>query len=82
VAVDTTRPIEHPGRNLKKALSLRTVQRTAEERAIGLLYDRVNPDILPKPGMMRVHNFALDGLLGVLKPCCTIERDRIPRWAT
>jgi hypothetical protein len=82
MAVSTTSPVEHPGRNLKKAVCLRTVQRAAEKRAIRLLDDRVNPDLLRKPGMMRVHNLSLDGLLGVLKPCCTTTNARIPRWAT
>ena len=69
-------PIEHPGRNLQEALCLRTVQSAAEKHAIGLLDDRVNPHLVRKPGMMRVQNLTPDGLVGVLKPCCTTDADR------
>lgn len=76
MAVSTTSPFEHPGRNLQKAVCLRAVQSAAEKYAIGLLDDRVNPNLLRKPGMMRVQNLTPDGPVGVLKPCCTTPTDR------
>lgn len=71
MAVSTTSPFEHPGRNLPKVVCLRAVQSAAEKYAIGLLDDRVNPNLLRKPGMMRVQNLTPDGPVGVLKSCCT-----------
>jgi hypothetical protein len=70
-------PIEHPGRNLQEAVCLRTVKSAAEKHAIGLLDDRVNPHLVRKPGMMCVQNLTPDGLVGVLKPCCTTRCDLI-----
>lgn len=72
MALGAPSPVEHPGRNLQEAVCLRTVQSAAEKHAIGLLDDRVNPHLVRKPGMMRVQNFTPDGLMGVLKPCCTM----------
>ena len=77
MALGAPSPVEHPGRNLPEAVCLRTVQSAAEKHAIGLLDDRVNPHLVRKPGMMRVQNLTPDGLVGVLKPCCTMAADRI-----
>jgi hypothetical protein len=76
MALGAPSPVEHPGRNLQEAVCLRTVQSAAEKHAIGLLDDRVNPHLVRKPGMMRVQNLTPDGLMGVLKPCCTINGRR------
>ena len=70
-------PIEHPGRNLQEAVCLRTVKSAAEKHAIGLLDDRVNPHLVRKPGMMCVQNLTPEGLVGVLKPCCTTPSEHI-----
>ena len=75
-------PIEHPGRNLREAVCLRSVKSAAEKHAIGLLDDRVNPHLVRKPGMMCVQNLTPDGLVGVLKPCCTIVTDRTEALTT
>ena len=72
MALGAPSPVEHPGRNLQEAVCLRTVQSAAEKHAIGLLDDRVNPHLVRKPGMVPVQNLTPDGLVGVLKPCCTI----------
>jgi hypothetical protein len=79
MALGAPSPLEHPGRNLQEAVCLRTVQSAAEKHAIGLLDDRVNPHLVRKPGMMRVQNLTPDGLVGVLKPCCTIRNAGIRR---
>src|SRR3954468_17285527 len=79
MALGAPSPVEHPGRNLQEAVCLRTVQSAAEKHAIGLLDDRVNTHLVRKPGMMRVQNLTPDGLMGVLKPCCTIPIDRTRR---
>ena len=50
-----------------------------KKHAIGFLDDRVNPHLVRKPGVMRVQNLTPDGLVGVLKPCCTIIAARIRR---
>ena len=81
MALGAPSPVEHPGRNLQEAVCLRTVQSAAEKHAIGLLDDRVNPHLVRKPGMMRVQNLTPDGLVGVLKPCCTTTSDRTARSA-
>ena len=60
-----TSPVEHPGRNLREAVYLRTVQSAAEKHAIGLLDDRVNPHLVRKPEVMRVQNLTPNGLMGV-----------------
>lgn len=66
MAVSITSPFEHPGRNLQKAVCLCAVQSAAEKHAIGLLDDRVNPDLVRKPGMIRIQNLTPDGPVGVL----------------
>ena len=76
MALGAPSPVEHPGRNLQEAVCLRTVQSAAKKHAIGLLDDRVNPHLVSKPGMMRVQNLTPDGLVGVLKPSCTMAADR------
>src|ERR1700676_3001813 len=82
MALGEPSPVEHPGGNLQEAVCLRTVQCAAEKHAIGLLDDRVNPHFVRKPGMMCVQNLTPDGLVGVLKPCCTTDDDRIRALTT
>ena len=82
MAVSITSPFEHPGRNLQKAVCLCAVQSAAEKHAIGLLDDRVNPDLVRKPGMIRIQNLTPDGPVGVLKPCCTTKSGRTKRLAS
>jgi hypothetical protein len=82
MALGAPSPVEHPGGNLQEAVCLRTVQCAAEKHAIGLLDDRVNPHFVRKPGMMCVQNLTPDGLVGVLKPCCTTDDDRIRALTT
>jgi hypothetical protein len=79
MALGAPSPIEHPGRNLQETVCRRTVQSAAEKHAIGLLDDGVDPHLVRKPGMMRVQNRTPDGLVGVLKPCCTMGPGTIRR---
>lgn len=47
--VGPRRPVEHPRRDLEPALRLRSVQRAAENKALGLLDRRVRADLTAKP---------------------------------
>src|SRR4051812_45784407 len=39
-------------------------------------------NVQAKPRMPRIENFADNGPVGVLNPCCTIRSGRMRRWAT
>src|SRR5215216_4265368 len=68
-------PVEHPGWNLKPAVSIGTAQITARNNAVRRLDSGVNADPKTKPRMPWVQQFPKLGSVGVLKTCCTITTD-------
>jgi len=80
--VRTCRPIEHPGRHFKRPICLRLFQRAAEDDKTILVDGPMNANSATKPGMMPIKNLAKNGPVGVLKPRCTTDDDRIRALTT
>jgi hypothetical protein len=76
--VRVCRPVEHPGRDFKPPICLRTIKRAAEDDKTTLVDSTMNANSVTKPGMMPIKNLAKSGPVGVLKPRCTIEPVSIP----
>jgi hypothetical protein len=77
--VRACRPVKHPSRNFKPSIRLRPIERAAKND-FNLVDGLMNADSATKPGMMPIKNLTKNGLVGVLKPCCTITSERIGHW--
>src|SRR6266850_325948 len=71
--------IEHPCWDLQPSIRFRSIQRAAENNAMRLVDRRVHDDLSARPRMMRIENLAKNGLVGVLKPRCTMPSGHTPR---
>src|SRR3954452_22269958 len=74
----TRRAVEHPRRKLLPASPIGAVQRATEINAIRLRSRRMDMNGQAKPRMPSIENFADTGPVGVLNPCCTMDRDPTP----
>src|SRR4051795_6777609 len=74
----TRRAVEHPRRKLLPASPIGPVQRATEINAIRLRNRRMDMNVQAKPRMPPIENFADNGPVGVLKPCCTMAGDPTP----
>jgi hypothetical protein len=75
--IRTSRPIEHPSRHLKPANRIGAAQRTAKDFVARLVDCLMNENRQTEPRMPPVQQFAKAGLVGVIKPRCTIASERI-----
>src|SRR5436190_16639093 len=74
----TRRAVEHPRRKLLPPSPIGAVQRATEINAIRLRDRRMDMNVQAKPRMPPIENFADNGPVGVLKPCCTMDGDPTP----
>jgi hypothetical protein len=71
------RPIEHPRRNLRPSLRVRSGEIAPEDHAIRPFDRSMKRDLKTRPRMKGVKHFPKLGPVGVLKPLCTTKCARI-----
>jgi hypothetical protein len=76
----TGRSVEHPRRDLKPSLGLRSVGRATENSAIRLIDYRMDGHLAASPGVKPIQDFTPSGPVGVLKLCCTTLSGVIRHW--
>jgi hypothetical protein len=74
------RSVEHPRRDLKPSLDLRSLGRAPKNRAIRLVDYRVDGHLAVDPGVKPIQDFTPSGPVGVLKLCCTTLSGVIRHW--
>jgi hypothetical protein len=70
----TRRPVEHPRRDLKPSLGLRSVGRAPENHAVRLVDHRMDGHLAAGPGVKPIQDFTPKGPVGVLKPRCSLVK--------
>jgi hypothetical protein len=73
---------ESPSRQRRAGPGYADGGRATEINAIRLRSRRMDMNVQAKPRMPPIENFADDGPVGVLKPCCTIVCGLTQPWAT
>jgi hypothetical protein len=75
--IHASRAIEHPGGNLKPPGRIGAAQRAAENNMIWPGNRLVDKDRQATPWMPSLQELAETGTVGVIKPGCTMEPERI-----
>ncbi|SFP10879.1 hypothetical protein SAMN04488056_12227 [Cohaesibacter marisflavi] len=69
----TSLPIKHPKGNLECDIGRITDLVTSSNLNTRLVYDLFDQDFLPGPGMIFIKHAPLSGLMGFVKPGCTMR---------
>ena len=76
-----TRCVEHPrGWDLRPAIRVRPAQRATENNTTGLVDRPMDANAKAKPRMPSIQKLTKASPVGVLKPCCTTNCERIYPW--